>query len=540
MSNSESGEFLPNLVNKGKKMISVDEINEKLKELEEFGTTNILKNMKQADFDEYKNDLYDLSKKFKILQDRTSKSKDQNLLITDISDRLGLLNGFVIDAAVKRKIWDESFKGRLGVKKPLSSKEKEAAKQKALKTQEKELQDIKDRLAKVKIEKDTIMQEIKKTREEKADKRYGSDIEAPKSKGILTAAVNEFNSALVPPLLDEDFILLQRKRDALDELEAVSILYEKNSEDFKSIREKVKRVIIGTASVAGEFTEETTGGVLKAGILFLAWPIVLPIKLLNTGFSATKYAFCFADGAVGFLDKGLDGFLDALIGKLDRNEKGDIIKSSPLNILKGIPHVVVRGPLMVVRGVCKIGAIGFRWLEKNVDSDRWLKQAPVTSGFVLGGVGTVVIIGVALASVFTFGIPIAALAVGLGGACIGAAVYGYFKGKAKKDELTELRLSDSDTSRLEKWEYDRRYRQQKTPEPEVKNKKDEITIDTSVLEKHQELDKERRSKIDENVTTLTSASAITHDFDQKSKTTPTLLIPENDSTKKLTPPQKNQ
>lgn len=428
--------------------------------LEEKGETKVLRKMKGKDFREYRDDLKDFLKDFEV----AAKGKEENDILenegfegtkTVASVRLTLKN---LRERVKAEKYHRTLRGRLRIKKPLTKEEKAAKKEETEREKAIELQRIEKMLKEVDIE----AEKIKAKRTKEANLRYGSHETASSSRGILTDAVDEFRNALISPLLDSDVIELQRKRDRLEALEAVRKMHAVRGEEVKGVIEKAKRVIAGTATVAGEFVEETTGGVFKAVTLFLAWPIVLPVKLLNTAFAGAKYAFCFADGVLGFLDKGLDG----LFTKLDRNEDGSI-KVSVANALKGIPHVLIRGPILLVRGVCQGAAIGCRFLEKHIDADRWLKKSPVTAGFVLGGVGTLLLVGIVVASVFTLGIPIAALAGGLIAASIGAAVYGYFKGKAKKDELVSLKLSPSESSQLEKYENAHQHRREQILKPDV-------------------------------------------------------------------------
>ena len=69
-------------------------------------------------------------------------------------------------------------------------------------------------------------------------------------------------------------------------------------------------------------------------------------------------------------------------------------------------------------------------------TDKWLKYAPVTGGFAIGGVGAAVLIGLTLASIPGLGIPLAVAALAFAMATIGAVVQGYFKAKEKAKELS--------------------------------------------------------------------------------------------------------
>ncbi len=425
---------------------------QELKRLRQEGKTASLASMNKEAFVAHSRALKDFSDEFEEVY---SNRAEQEILKKFGKNKQEIL---VILALLQSRVGDEeynrSFRGRLGIKKSLTKEEKAARKKEAEAEKAIELVKIRKMLEEVDVE----VEKIRAKRVKEANFRYGTNETASHSRGILTDAVDEFRNALVSPLLDSDVIELQRKRDGLEALEAVREIHEARGENVAGIAEKAKRVIAGTATVVGKFAEETTGGVLKAVTLFLGWPIVLPVKLLNTAFAGAKYAFCFVDGVFGFFDKGLDG----LFPNLDRKADGTI-KVSAANALKGIPHVLIRGPILLVRGVCQGAAIGFRFLEKHIDADRWLKKAPVTSGFVLGGVGTILLIGIVVASVFTLGIPIAALAGGLIAASIGAAIYGYFKGKAKKDELVSLKLSSSESSQLEKYEHAHQHRIEQAP-----------------------------------------------------------------------------
>ena len=299
--------------------------------------------------------------------------------------------------------------------------------------------------------------EVREERAEKIRRRFDANESSSKSRGILASAIDEFRNALTPPLLAVDVEELQRKRDALDAAKAARKIDEADETIIGTVRgtiHQTKRFAEGAAKVLAEAAEETTGGILKAVAVAVGWPLILPIKLINQACAAAKYACCAADGILGFFDKGLDG----LIGNMHRDEAGvlkfDSARNIAENIAKGLGHVLVRGPIVLGRGLAQIASIGSRWLERTIDADRWMKHTPVTAGFAIGSIAAVAIITLTVASIFTLGIPIAAVAVGLAAATVGALVHGYFKGKAKAKELSSLELAPADTTKLDKYEHD--------------------------------------------------------------------------------------
>jgi len=441
-------------------MASISEMAERLAVLQKRGkSTNQLRKMQDAGLLEYEYDLTDFLTELETIAEKTNQE---------------MLNSLKIDAQLlKERLEAEkhrrSWRGKLGLSQTKSSEQNKAEKSKKTASQE-ELARFNEELEKIRAQ-----------RKARVAERYEPNQFPSESRSILTSAIDEFRHALIPPLLDSDITELQRKRDALDAAKAIQQVYKLDEKNVKGTLEKVKSVSTGAAAVLGEFAEETTGGVLKATSLLLAWPLILPVKILNQTFTGAKYAFCFIDGVFGFIDKGLDG----IIGKLERTEAGKI-KITPENIVKSIAHTILRGPVLAIRGLCQVAAIGCRWLQKNIDADKWLKSTPVTAGFAVGGVGAVVLIGLALASIPGLGIPIAVVAIAFAVATVGALLQGYFKAKAKAKELNTLELNPAEANQLEKYEYEHQHK------PKIKEKQ------AAILEENESHKKEKSKVQHEN------------------------------------------
>ena len=415
---------------------TVKTISERLTALQR--STNDLKKMGKNEFSEYANDLQDL------VTDMGVSSTTVEFPSPDIQSLQTQAN--VLTDRVDSEKFRRSWRGFLGLEKKSPLAKGEAEQKTTAPTPQEEL----DKFNK---EVDRIKQERLKT----SIANMQPDSKANDSRSIIASSVDEFRHALTPPLLDEDVVELQEKRDALDKAQAVGNLYHLGGNNIRAVLDKMKRVATGAASVLGEFAEETTGGTMKAAALFLAWPLILPVKVANQACSAAKYACCAVDGVLGFIDKGLD----LLIGNMERTEAGKFVLNTE-NVIKGTAHVVLRSLPVAFRAASQAAAIGCRWLEKHIDADRWLKKSPVTGGFAVGSVGAAILITVTIASVFSFGIPLAMLGLGFAVATIGALAQGYFKGKAKAEELATLKLNPSDTAKLDKHEYEHQHQQKPT------------------------------------------------------------------------------
>lgn len=407
-------------------MESIDEVIKKLSELQARGkSTNQLRKMEKDELINYENDLSDFIEELAAIP------------LEDINDeqrRNFKVNAEILKNRLEEEKWKRGWKGTLGFKREVPKKDAPPVE----KPSEKEIK--------------RFNEELKKIQEErlvKSKPKYEPNKFSSESRSILTSAVDEFRHALTPPLLDADVHEIQRKRDALDAAKATRNIMAADGATVQGVFEKMKRFAKGSVSVLGEFTEETTGGAFKATALFLGWPLILPIKVANQVFTAAKYSACLVDGVFGFLDKGLDGF----IGKLKRDGSNNLIYNAE-TIIKGVAHGVLRGPILLVRGVSQAASIGFRWLERHIDADKWLKYAPVTGGFAIGGVGAAVLIGLTLASIPGLGIPLAVAALAFAVATIGAVAQGYFKAKEKAKLLSSLELNSKEATQLEKYEYD--------------------------------------------------------------------------------------
>lgn len=309
---------------------------------------------------------------------------------------------------------------------------------------------------------DRVKGEIKAARlaEERkdfSDKTFDSDNPENRSDLIIANCVKVFNNALIPPLLAVDKEELTRKQNALDAMKAGQKMYSieegKPSEIAKSVANQVKDFAADVSKVLLELAEESSGAGLKAGALFLGWPLILPVKALNQVFTAAKYTACFADGVLGFFDKGLDQLLEIGLKPIEyenQNKKLGTLKVTPVNIARASVHLLVRGPIRLGIGICRMASIGARFLERNIDADRWMKSKPVMAGFSIGGVGVVVLVALTLASIPGLGIPLAVAGAALGLAVAGAALHGYFKAKKVGTELNSGKLSPEDAIRLAK------------------------------------------------------------------------------------------
>jgi len=386
-------------------------------------STSAFSKMTRAELTDYGNSLRDFSEALALLDTSHLEASDAIIQAQITKKYQQLTNHFEEESA------KFDFARTFGFKKASVSNSLSAEEEKKL------ADDKKDKVA-----------EAQKEIEEKRNQETIKNFSDPVGGGILASAVSEFRKSLIPPLLAVDIEELTRKRQALDETKAAQDAY---GVSIRGLLAGVKRLTTSTLSVVGELVEETTGGVFKATALFLAWPVILPIKAINQGLTATKYAFCAADGVLGFFDKGLDKMLP----KIDKTESGDLIwklDNAPAMAM----HTVLRGPFILGRGICQAASIGCRFLERNIDADRWMKSKPVTAGFSVGGIGVAVLIGLTLASIPGLGIPLAIAVGAFAIATAGALVQGYFKGKKREAELRLLRLDPGEATQLAKYEYE--------------------------------------------------------------------------------------
>lgn len=269
------------------------------------------------------------------------------------------------------------------------------------------------------------------------------------------------------PLTDAEAIALRRKQDAYNEIRVQKELYDRGILDLPDGSVKSIASMIGKGAITGQQTASAVAagaseiaselywlGIDRA-LIFLAWPIALPIKILNIFLNIPK-AFATAFSVTA----------DELLFKPFVSPAWEWFKKPP----GGAGGVAARafaspfiaaGALFV--GVLKATAFVFERAKKYCDYDYLVRKKPNFSMLVGGLGGPAVLIGtlaLLIAAPFTFGatgLVLGALWASFGlsvAAGVGLAVK---KGKDAAKAEMQLKLSPDETVQL--MEYDHRHKE---------------------------------------------------------------------------------
>lgn len=253
---------------------------------------------------------------------------------------------------------------------------------------------------------------------------------AVKGTNIRKRAQDNFTRAFTTEPLDRaganELITTERDLDKLKIKGATASIFDKGTKQLSDLAED----ITGTAKVVSAETFFTAGKTLA---LLFAWPVILPMKAVNfvsdlvsRGFRATEAFFqTFND----YAHKSAD------------NSKG--LANVGWNIVRGVTGVIT---------LASAGIKGATRLVANLfDTDNMLKKGNMGAAFGMGWIGAALLISLAVASVFTLGIPIAMVAVGAAfAAVIGVAKIGmeYSKFSEKRTARRNFRLTSEEETQL--------------------------------------------------------------------------------------------
>ncbi|MFM8455003.1 MAG: hypothetical protein ACKOAD_08665 [Gammaproteobacteria bacterium] len=215
-----------------------------------------------------------------------------------------------------------------------------------------------------------------------------------------------------------------------------ALIYQQATEP-KKIISKVENLGI---DVFGSFLKTFALEEFKAVLMFLGWPVILPLKIVNRLASWTG-------SVVNKLGILIENYIEepawACIPKGRESGPLALLKYRCMGLLPlGIPWVA-----SFARKTCTVGAAIMKWVTPDVD--KWILKSPNTAGFLAGmGLGFVVLTSI-LASIFSLGIPIVAMAGGLAVASVAAAGVAGCKACKRSSELSEFRLNPEDQERLD-------------------------------------------------------------------------------------------
>lgn len=249
----------------------------------------------------------------------------------------------------------------------------------------------------------------------------------------FTRASDAFSRAVKAPAIDlETALKLLRRSAAYDALKrqgsdgSIKGLLRAGKNELSAFAGEIEEIVTSIVS-------STANAGVKSIFLVFGWPFILPMKLVS-----------YVSNGISTGSRAAQAFMQSLDNDLEK-----IIDSTkPFGYpLYFFPGIIIK-PLKWASFAIKEGT---EFLGKVFDTDRWFENSPMTQGFVVGGLGTGIIIAIAIASVFTFGIPIAAVGVGaalaaLGGLIAGGAKYGKLRSEQK--ERAKLELTSAEESQL--------------------------------------------------------------------------------------------
>lgn len=263
---------------------------------------------------------------------------------------------------------------------------------------------------------------------------------------IVKSMVHAFIRDLNPPLLSKDIQELQKKRDLFEVAQAVRVGLNLYNDPAQSIL-RIARDFMPDLSVGLlDLDEEKSSGNAKNITLILGWALILAIKLMNVLALTVKHCFCIAKAVFSFFDKGFEH----LIGEFQKDHGA--LAFTAKNCIQGIAYAMLRGPCLLAKGLMQIGATASRWLERNIDADRWLRYPPVKTGLALAGFGAIILLGLISLNVISFGIPMVSLIIGGITATIGVLIRDHVQRKTRTEELHNLRLHHTTVAKLANYE----------------------------------------------------------------------------------------
>lgn len=273
----------------------------------------------------------------------------------------------------------------------------------------------------------------------------------PAAQTLRRQAQDNFTRAYKSEPLDrEEALRLVRLEEGLDKLRMAGV----DANIFKRGAQEVQNVVkdaVAASEIIGAETFYTAGNTVA---LLLGWWIILPMKAVS-----------FATDIVSRGFRATEAFFQTL------NEY--VHKQADQS---GIPGKVGWGTLRLLTGAITLAAAAVKGVTRLVsdlfDVDKMIRKGNMGAAFAMGFVGAAVLISFAIASVFTFGIPIAMIAVGAGlAAAIGLAKVGieYNKFKETRAARRNFQLTAGEETRLLEFEQrNPKFREEMSREREAK------------------------------------------------------------------------
>lgn len=426
-----------------------------------WGIAGYLKvNMNEANIYALQKELQNLIKRNRDLKEILEQDEEIKLLIEEKEE-----NGQETLNAKRTKKWQREKSASLdGVKRRLDhllqivDKELAGMRDRSKQLLNEHEKRIKEKVANNGKAVETIRAKVEYERDEEYNKRFNQGLF-----NLLNAKV------LYDPLTDSEAEHLQRKQAALDEMRILQDLCAHNILNINDMPVKGVGSLVGkglltskqlaSTAVAGasELASELYYQGLNTAFMFLAWPVTLPVKLINV----------FILTPIRVVATSLSVTVDELLFKPFIAPAWEWFKKGPEGnagwVTLGIVSRIFAAPFIgagaLVTGVCKAAAWGSEQAKKYFNFDTWVRRFP--SGAALAGaIGapTTLLLTMALliAAPFTFGITGAVLiglwaAFGLGTAVgIGVAVK-----KAKDAAKAEYvsKLTPEESAQLMEWEH---------------------------------------------------------------------------------------
>lgn len=293
--------------------------------------------------------------------------------------------------------------------------------------------------------------------QKKWDESIVATFEAPED-AAMRAQIDKAAQRWVTPYLSPGAAEeLRRQKNAFDKLHAVKAVYNRQNNLNGKLKNAGISVKYAVEAILGTSVAVVEEGVLKGGqailvglggpgfaAVMLAWRAVidLPIGALN-----------LTAGVLGAADKLLEVSWDKISKKIN-DPKTTSLEKVGIGIsiaLLGAPALAARAVTYLGSGIASGIASGLKSFD--VAFGKGIKKNIVPILSLAGTAAMAYFVAISVASVFTFGIPLAVTLAGLAAASIGGALSAWWKGRKKLKEYTDMKLPPDKELMLKRHDY---------------------------------------------------------------------------------------